>query len=168
MVPGALDVPLVEQNPPPLLSSASQLLKGHVKMGKDPNERTNGSRRKNGLQKYSGGWEGFIDLELSAEQKLKLASLEGDDLPDLAGFLSMVLDDGYKFSAVVDQKHHCTIATLTGKGEGCVNLGYSLSARGPDLQGALLVLHFKHVVMCEEQRWSGHESAASNQMSLWG
>ena len=137
-------------------------------MGKDPNERTNGSRRKNGLQKYSGEWQGFVDLELSEEQKRHLATLEENDLPDLAGFLAMVLADGYKFSAVVDQKHHCTIVTLTGKAEGCVNLGYSLSARGPELWAALLVLHFKHVVLCEEQRWSGHEGASDSQMSLWG
>lgn len=137
-------------------------------MSRRSSEKIEGKKRTNGLQKYSGEWLGFVDLELSNEQKSHLAALENGDLPDLAGFLAVVLEDGYKFSAVVDQVHHCTIVTLTGKSEECLNRGYSLSARGPDFERALLVLHFKHVVLCEEQIWAGHERTASDQLSLWG
>lgn len=132
------------------------------------NERQRGSRRKNGLAKHSGSWEGFVDLPLSPGDKERLAGLGTEDYPVIADFLASVLDDGYKFSITRDEAHACCVATLTGKAEGCVNAGFSLSARGPDMAGAILVLYFKHVVLCEGQRWAGHEDASQQQMNLWG
>lgn len=127
-----------------------------------------GSRRKNGISKFSGSWEGFVDIQLSPDDKERLAALSVTDYPDIWEFFESVLSDGYKFSITRDEAHSCDIATLTGKGEGCPNKGYSLSARGPSLEGAILALWYKHVTLCEEQRWSGHEKAASDQLSLWG
>lgn len=137
-------------------------------MSRRSSEAIEGKRRSNGLAKFSGDWKGFVDLPLTDAQKEHISRLEGDDLPDFSAFLVSVLADGYKFSAVMDEKHHCCIATLTGKSAGCLNSGFSLSARGPDFLSALLVLHFKHVVICEEQVWSGHGSVNENQLSLWG
>jgi hypothetical protein len=127
-----------------------------------------GSQRKNGIKEHTGSWQGFVDLPLLDADKERLAALSDEDYPNLATFLTEVLQDGYKFSAVTDEAHHCVIATLTGKSEGCVNAGFSLSARGPDLAGAILVLHYKHTVLCEGQRWAGHEDSRNTQLSLWG
>lgn len=132
------------------------------------NEQQRGSRRKNGLRDVSGEWKGFVDISLTGQEKEHLASLEQADYPDITAFLENVLSDGYKFSVTRDELHSCVIATLTGKGKGCPNAGYSLSARGPDLVGALLVLHHKHVVICEQLRWAEHGESSERQLSLWG
>ena len=136
-------------------------------MSRRSSEARQGKERSNGLKNYSGSWVGFVDLVLTNEEKEHLSSMGFEDYPDMRVFLERVLEDGYKVSLVTDEKHSCVIMTLTGKGEGCVNAGYSLSARGPDLLGALLVLDFKHRVLCDEGRWSGHEEGRSVQKSLW-
>lgn len=137
-------------------------------MSRRSSESLVGKRRTNGLKDHSGAWEGFVDIALTSQQKEHLASLEQDDLPDVWLFLVSVVEEGYKVSLVNDEKHACCIATLTGRGSGCLNAGFSLSARGPDVFDALVVLHFKHVVLCDRQVWAGHADANTNQLSLWG
>lgn len=137
-------------------------------MSRRSSEARFGKPRKNGLAAHSGEWQGFVDLPLTDAEKDRLASAVEEDFPDVGEFLSECLADGYKFSAVTDEKHSCVIATLTGKSEGCENAGFSLSARGPDLERAVLVLYFKHVVVCERLRWAGHDEGRNNQLSLWG
>jgi hypothetical protein len=137
-------------------------------MSRRSSEARQGKARKNGLSEYTGSWVGFVDLPLTDTEKEHLQAFAPDDYPSFDAFLASVLEDGYKFSVVRDEKHACVIATLTGKGEGCVNAGYSLSARGPDFVGAVLVLWYKHVEICDGARWVGHEEARSSQLSLWG
>jgi hypothetical protein len=136
--------------------------------GTSSNKKQRGSRRSNGLQQFSGGWQGFVDIDLSAEEKERLAALPPEDFPVAAEVLSELLADGYKFSAVTDEKHACCIVTITGKGEGCVNAGFSLSARGPDFERALLVLCYKHFERCDGGVWDGHQRDDGKQLRLWG
>jgi hypothetical protein len=125
------------------------------------------SSRRGKKSNGSVGWQGFVDLPLTTQQKEHLAELSEDDYPDIGAFMLDVLADGYKLSVVTDEKHNCVIASLTGKSAGCVNAGYSLSARGPDLAGAFLVLHYKHHVLCEGLRWSDREGQQTNALSKW-
>jgi hypothetical protein len=136
-------------------------------MSRRSSEARQGKKRENGLSNHSGSWLGFVDLPLMEEEKQSLAAMSLEDCPDLLAFLERAIADGYKVSLVGDEKHSCVIMTLTGRGEGCENAGYSLSARGPDLVGALLVLDYKHRVICEEGRWLGHEETRGSQLSLW-
>jgi len=156
------------QAPPPRHSCTVRLLKGWCDVSRRSSEERPGIKRKNGLQKFSGTWEGFVDIPLSPDDKERLAALSATDYPDIWEFFESVLSQGYKFSITRDEAHNCDIATLTGKGEGCINKGYSLSARGPGLESAILALWYKHVTLCEEQRWEGHANANSSQLSLWG
>lgn len=135
--------------------------------GRSSEKNGKGTQRKNGFRKFSGDWEGFVDIVLNSEDKERLSQTEPEDYPDFMAWFEELLSDGYKLSITRDETHACDIATITGKGQGCVNAGYSLSARGPGLAGSLLVLYFKHVVLCEGGRWSGHERVSSDQLSLW-
>lgn len=137
-------------------------------MSRRSSESVAGKRRNNGLKDHSGGWQGFVDITLSDEQKQHLAALGEEDRVDCWAFVLRCIEDGYKFSVTIDEKHSCAIATITGKTGQAVNSGFSLSARGPNADAAVLVLYFKHVVLCEEQRWDGHQSEDTNQLSLWG
>jgi hypothetical protein len=128
----------------------------------------NGKARRTAASRVKNGWQGFVELPLSRVDKERLAALGDEDYPDVGTFLLEVLDDGYKVSFVKDERHSCVIATLTGKGDGCVNAGYSLSGRGPDLPGAILVLHFKHLVICESGIWVQHADARDNVADKWG
>jgi hypothetical protein len=124
--------------------------------------------RRNGLSKYSGDWKGFADVVLTGDQKEHLSSLEPEDYPDLIGFIYELLEDGYKLSLVRDEAHSCVIATATGTARAAQNQGWSLSARGATVEGALLVLRYKHVEICQAGAWTGEGSANSSQLSMWG
>jgi len=131
------------------------------------NEIKRGSRRKNGISEFSGGWQGFVDIRLTPDEKASLSAMGASDYPDIGAFIDDVLSDGYKFSVTRDEAHSCYISTITGKGQGCVNAGFSLSARGPSLDGSILTLYYKHVVICDRLIWAGHERVEGQQLSLW-
>lgn len=124
--------------------------------------------RKNGLKEHSGGWIGFVDIVLTQEQKEELG--QNYRMPDgrLLDFLVEVLEQGYKLSFSPDELHQCVIATLTGKSPDCVNVGYSLSARGPSLIGSIEAIAFKHLEICKGGRWETASKIPSSQLSLWG
>lgn len=131
-------------------------------------ESKKGSRRKNGLAKHSGEWLGFVDIELTADQKVFVAD-RGQWTPgEVEHFMTRLLETGYKLSLSPDELHHCVIVTITGKGAECPNAGYSLSARGPDWEGAMHMLMYKHTVLCDEMSWLTVGDQTNGQMSLWG
>lgn len=132
-------------------------------------ETRNGKRRKSPNWATDTGWQGFVDINLTAGERDDLEGYVGEWSPGaLAAFLSLVLDDGYKLSLSPDPAHNCVIATLTGTQSGCANRGFSLSARGPDGSGALLALWYKHVRLCECLAWSMRSEEVTRQMPLWG
>jgi len=137
-------------------------------MSRRSSEELAKKRSRRGNSTAGKAWQGFVELSLTAAQKEHLALLSEEDYPDLYAFIRECLEDGYKLSFVRDFKHHCVIASLTGKGEGNVNVGYSLSARGPDLDKAIVALHFKHVEICERLIWADREESQRKEADLWG
>jgi len=125
-------------------------------------------RRKNGLKGHTNEWKGFIDIELSEQDKAMLADWKPEDKPDLMVMLQEAMEGNYKLSLSPDKLHNCVIATLTGR-EGCgENEGYSLNARGPDVPGALLALYYKQVCLCEGKAWLVAGNAFKPDQKKWG
>lgn len=98
-------------------------------------------------------WQGFVDIILSQGDKEKLAS-ESLLPDDFVGVLEYFHQNGYKISFSPDKAHQCVIATITGVEDDCLNVGYSLSGRGPSIEKALAVLWYKHSVLASEGLWS--------------
>lgn len=116
----------------------------NLKHGKKARSAANGS---------SPSWIGFVDISLSAQDKADLETWSTDPV-DVLGIVDALAGEGYKLSLSPDTEHNCVIATATGKTDACLNLGYSLSARGPDVSGALVCLWFKHTVLAKSGLWA--------------
>lgn len=97
-------------------------------------------------------WIGFVDIPLNDTDKeyLKGMSREADDL---LGILEALVQEGYKLSISPDFEHNSVIASATGRIPGSPNEGRSLSARGPDLAGAINALWYKHGILGESGNW---------------
>lgn len=122
--------------------------------------------RKPKAKPSENNWLGFVEIELSHEQKVALS--DSDRYADVDPFKLIVdfLDDGYKFSLTEDTAHGCFIATVTGKAEHCPNAGYSLMGRGGSAAQAIIVLAFKVYELAQGGVWSNY--GGSTQRSVIG
>lgn len=137
-------------------------------MSRRSSESRNGKARKNGLAKYSNEWKGFVDVQLSEDDKARIAGdVEGGEI-DFWKVLASWIDEGYKLSISPDTAHNCVIATITSRLDGDPNFGYSLSARGPNAEGAVAALYYKDHVILEDGLWSLAETKSNGQLSLFG
>lgn len=81
----------------------------------------------------------FINWSPSEQHKTAIkAAIEGNE--DLFGWLEEMVGDGYKLSAVFDEKNATYIATMTCKNPSSPNFHYSLSVRHRDLWTAIQAL----------------------------
>lgn len=81
----------------------------------------------------------FINWNPSEAHKTEIKSaIAGGD--DLFRWLDELVGDGYKLSAVFDEKNSTFIATLTCKNPSSANFHYSLSVRHKDLWVAIQAL----------------------------
>lgn len=120
------------------------------------NEKYSKPARK--LGQKANDWKGFVNIPLTEDDIERIAS---DDwsCDDLWQAVSVLVENSYKLSFSPDFEHHCVIASITGRKGADANEGYSLSARGPDIDGALRALWYKHTVLCEGDSWSAKENA---------
>lgn len=126
-----------------------------------------GKRRANTNSRYGDGFKGFVDIPLSEKDREEIQYHAQPGQVDIEAFLAQVISDGYKFSLVADFEHSCCIATLTGRSEGCENKDFALSGRGPDAQGAVVCLWYKHSVLAHWGTWTDQGSQRSDQLPLW-
>lgn len=111
-------------------------------------------------------WEAdFVSCELSKETKeqLKKWDVKGELTFDL---VSKLVDDGYKLSISADKSHDCVGAYLTSPSSVDGSRKRILSARGPDLFGALRAIAFKHAIVLEGE-WGNVDNKYDPQDS-WG
>lgn len=135
---------------------------------KDAGDRRAGKTRANTGKRYSDDFLGFVDIDLTDGDREALEAWFQPNAVDVWAFLEDAVNDGYKFSLVVDLEHSSSIATLTGKGAGCENLGYALSGRGPNPLEATVVLWYKHAVLAHHGSWVDQGSTPDQrQLPLW-
>lgn len=95
--------------------------------------------------KNVGGYQPTVwvscDLDESEKKHLKANKMPGEQLVNA---LSQLVDDGYKVSVSKDEKNDCVGAFLTAPKVLYDNQNVVLSSRGPDVDGALRVLMYKH------------------------
>lgn len=131
-------------------------------------ETSAGKRRKNGLNGYSNDWQGFVDVSLTQDEREHVAALCDSDEIDVLPYLLRWVEEGYKVSISPHNRGASVIATLTGRSPENPNLGFSLSAFGPSVQGALYSLIFKHEEVCEGGVWANQDYTTRQQLTLWG
>jgi hypothetical protein len=127
--------------------------------------RGGGKKRKKPQWADKTGWEGFVDIPLTDDDRARIA----DDLSNLTpgealAFIDRWAAEGYKVGLSADPAHDCYIVSLTGKSPDCVNRGYTLVARGPDAFGAVVAMNYKHDGLCRGEEWA--QGANENQRQI--
>lgn len=127
-----------------------------------------GKKRRNGISDFSGDWQGFVDLPLSEEDKAHVLEYVASAEFEPEEAIQLLVESGYKLSIGPQNRGNSKVASITGRGPECVNLGFSLSAFGPDAISALGAVCYKHFVLCGQGRWSEFSDSEERQLSLWG
>jgi hypothetical protein len=136
-------------------------------MGKDPHEGAAGKGRNGTGKRFSEGFFGFVDIDLTEADRLELEQWAFPGQVDIEKFLEALCEDGYKFSLAPDVEHHSYVATATGRGPQNVNKGWALSARGPNPLAAIAVLWYKVDVKAHWGPWVGENADGSHQLPLF-
>lgn len=99
-------------------------------------------------------WNGFVNIRLESQHKKAIKALaEASTDADWVAFILETVDDGYQLSIAPDGANDAIICTLTGKGDDCVNRGFSMSQRHSDPMVALAALRFAHEEIGQRDVW---------------
>jgi hypothetical protein len=106
------------------------------------------TKNSNGANVHSGGNPPpmFVKYRLT-EAELSQARNACVGLADIGGIITQFIDEGYKFSAGVDNYGGGMQAFITPNAKCPDNQGWTLSARAPDLLLAVGMLAFKHYTL---------------------
>lgn len=122
-------------------------------MGYEKERKNARNAKPRSTSKQRQDWQGFVNITLSQADQEAIGSAEL--LPDdFVGILAGLSELGYKVSFSPDKEHSCVICTATGVEDDCLNVGFSLSGRGPDISSALAVLWYKHDVLAQRGLWT--------------
>jgi len=86
----------------------------------------------------------FVVCNLSDEDKVSVKAHLYEDA-GVVGFLEACIHDGYKVSVSWDERSDCCAVFMTCTRQGSEDVGWTLSARGPDVCKAITVLAYKHI-----------------------
>jgi hypothetical protein len=96
----------------------------------------------------------WIRCDLTDEHKKHMKSLKFEPKGALES-LERLVEDGFKLTFSRDAKNDCVGAYLTSPKESESDPQLCLSARGPTLTSAIMVLLYKHFELLGED-WSSH------------
>lgn len=118
--------------------------------------------RKSSKAKFEA-WRGFVDVEMTAEDKVacKAATVDFDQV---WADLEELVEEGYKMTLSYDEAHTTWNVSLTCRAEKHVNEGYTMSARGGSFAAAARAFWFKHFSMLNED-WSAQAKKGSSQLA---
>ena len=91
----------------------------------------------------------FCNITLTDGDKEAVESIDVTD-GDLFLAIEELATDGYKLSVHYDTDNSCGACSLTGQ-KGCIetaNIGKCITARGPDVRGAVICLLYKLRTYC--------------------
>lgn len=94
-------------------------------------------------------WKGYLSVYLSAEDEVSFDVWEKDRVFGLAD-VSILVDNGYKFSVGWDAHHNGFVASLYSADAKLAWTGWTLTAWADDVNDAVRLLMFKHYVLCEQ------------------
>lgn len=124
--------------------------------------------KKKGLRVTGDGvkWNGFVPCEFDAESRQRFAAWESDQAPQAHWEWFIEMCDGFKLTFSWSEPQSCYQVSMTGNDpKELMFFGWTLTARGRDVDRTLLALRFKHEVMLQE-KWL-HEIRGDNRDDNW-
>jgi hypothetical protein len=101
-------------------------------------------------------WQGYLNVNLSAEDEAIFDAWEVNRVFSF-GDVTILADNGYKFSLAWDDRHNGIVASLYASNNKLAWPGWTLTAWAADVETAVRLLFFKHYSLCEEdwERFTG-------------
>lgn len=103
-------------------------------------------------------WGGYINLRISEDERSDFDLWQTEEQANLSRFLESATVDGLKLSVTYDAENSAYIATFTGAGCHGDKARYCLSARSSDLNEAINLLLYKHLVLLDGD-WGAYAPA---------
>lgn len=94
-------------------------------------------------------WKGYLRVNLTAEQDAHFDVWKVSQHVQLSD-LDILLNNGFKFSLSWDVFHNGVSANLTANDVRLSWAGYVLTAWDTNVEDAILLLFYKHYIICEE------------------
>jgi len=113
-------------------------------------DEINQKRRKAAPKKAAPSWKGFINCELSPEDKITLKTTDILQTYPVETTVEELVSLGYKLSQSKDWKNDSYLASLTDNAPDSPTNGYCLTARGGTPAKAMAALFYKHFVLLED------------------
>jgi uncharacterized protein YktA (UPF0223 family) len=105
-------------------------------------ERRGGNGGHAGNKNAGDSWKGFVNIELSYQQKMEAKKLFGKYDQAWTHVLGRVAE-GYKLTVSYDDQHTTWNVSLTCRALADSNLGLTLTGRGGSCQAAVVSLWYK-------------------------
>jgi len=101
-------------------------------------------------------WKGYLNVNLDVDDETTFDGWETERVFTLSD-ISVLVDNGYKFSLNWDTHHDGFVASLYSGSNKLAWTGWTLTAWAADVDTAIRLLFFKHYQMCEEdwERFTG-------------
>lgn len=101
-------------------------------------------------------WLGYLNVNLTDAQDKDFDIWSKKQKLQLSDF-DIILNNGYKLSLNWDHFHSGVSASLFANDSKLPRAGYTLTAWDTNAEGALLLLFYKHYIICEEdwERFAG-------------
>lgn len=103
-------------------------------------------------------WGGYINLRIDPNERADFDGWQVEEGTNLSRYLAEAVVDGLKLSLTYDAENSSYIATFTGSGCGGDKARYCLSARSGELNEAINLLLYKHLVLLDGN-WSSYRPA---------
>ena len=94
-------------------------------------------------------WKGYLRVNLTSEQDVAFDVWKQSQKIQLSD-LDILLNNGFKFGLSWDAFHDGVTASFTANDAKLSYAGYVLTAWDADVESAMLLLFYKHYVICEE------------------
>lgn len=94
------------------------------------------------------GWRGFVNVELTANQKAEAKRML-TDLPRVWDNVFGLVEEGYKMTLSYDEQRTAFNMSFTCKRRGDANQGLTLSGRGGSVEAAAVSFWYKHYVVLQ-------------------
>lgn len=111
-------------------------------------------------------WKGYHKVNLTPDDAVAFEAWKEQQDVTWADF-DVLANDGYKFSVSWDDYHQGISAALYCTSAKMEWAGYTLTAWADDTHGAILLLFFKHFIMCQ-QKWEIAKERSENQGLPYG
>lgn len=103
--------------------------------------------------KRDDGWKGYVNWSPTVSERAKVVEFMGNGSFDPMDYILQFDESGYSSSFGYDEKNSCHRLSVTGKGDRCPNIGYTLSVRASSPQRCVALAAYYIYVICESGDW---------------